>query len=76
MRNSSVHRSGVRIQAEQTLELAESMEGGHLSVREYCRRRAQVVGEGNVIDFVVLPILRSLLRDVAQRLRLRRLSES
>jgi hypothetical protein len=54
----------LRIHAEETIELAEALERGRLSPREYVRLRAEMVGEGNVVDFVILPVLSSFLREV------------
>lgn len=45
----------------ETLELTEELESGRLSPSDYVRERAVIVGEGNVIDSLIRPIVGTVL---------------
>ena len=43
-----------------TVPLTEAFEDGDLTPDEYVRRRAKIVGEGNIIQNLLIPLLTTL----------------
>ena len=47
--------------AESTIYLTEALEAGELSPSQYVEKRAEMIGEGTLIDFVLLSTAHSIL---------------
>jgi hypothetical protein len=47
---------------EDTIPLTEAAESGAISPTEYARRRADIVGEGTIVEYTIVPLLSALWR--------------
>jgi hypothetical protein len=45
-----------------TIPLTEAAESGAISPDEYARRRASIVGENNILEYIIIPLLQALWR--------------
>jgi hypothetical protein len=50
------------IRSNDTHELTEALQYGAISPREYVHHRAHMIGEGNVLSYIVIPIFSSFVR--------------
>jgi hypothetical protein len=42
---------------EYTISLTEAAESEAISPNEYARRRAGIVGEGNILEYIIIPLI-------------------
>jgi hypothetical protein len=45
-----------------TISLTEAAEGDVITPNEYARRRANVVGEGTIVEYILIPLVLGLWR--------------
>ena len=45
-----------------TISLTEAAEGDVITPNEYARRRADVVGEGSIVEYILIPLVLGLWR--------------